>query len=182
MSATTRTRLASSLLLLLVFASGMLLGAALDRRLEGAQGTPDSADRLATESADGTEVGSPVGGPDDTADAAEAGTEPDAPAASNDEGRRAPMYERVGLRPDQALRIDSVVTRYRERVRELRAQASADYDAAYWQLVVTARDSIKGLMDVTQRAEYDALLEASDERRQTREDSVDGPIPSGSRN
>jgi Spy/CpxP family protein refolding chaperone len=161
MTTAARTRLASSVVLTLVFGSGLLLGAAIDRRLEGAQ-APDPAE-LAASPAPQSPPPSLGGASDPNA--------PDADEAEAGGEEREPMYSQVGLTPEQSARIEQVVVDYREHVRALRAESRARYDEAYWALVTEVRDSIKALMSAEQVARYDELLSDSDERRRAREEA-----------
>lgn len=161
MTTVARTRLASSVVLTLVFGSGLLLGAAIDRRLEGAQ-APDRGE-LAAATVSPPEAPAPrLGGSSDP-------NAPDEPDTGNED--REPMYSQVGLDPEQSARIEQVVVHYREHVRALRAESRARYDEAYWTLVTEVRDSIKALMTEAQVARYDELLSDSDDRRRAREEA-----------
>lgn len=85
-----------------------------------------------------------------------------------EEQRRTPMYERVGLSDAQRVQVDSIVVHYRGDVRELQRASREAYDQQYMALVEAVRESIKGVMDAEQRAQYDSMLAASDERRRAR--------------
>lgn len=85
-----------------------------------------------------------------------------------EEGRRTPMYERVGLSDAQRVLVDSIVVHYRSDVRELQRESRESYDQQYMALVEAVRGAIKGVMTAQQRTQYDSILAASDERRRTR--------------
>lgn len=82
--------------------------------------------------------------------------------------RRPPMYEQVGLTDGQRVLVDSIVVHYRRDVRELQRTSRESYDQEYMFLVDAVREAIKGVMTSDQRAQYDSLLTASDERRRAR--------------
>jgi len=89
------------------------------------------------------------------------------------ETRRSPMYERVGLSDAQRVAIDSIVVHYRSEVRELQRASREAYERDYMVLVDAVRDAIKGVMTEVQKVQYDSLLTASDERRRSRREGHD---------
>jgi len=99
-----------------------------------------------------------------------AATEPDTASAETPTPaeRRPPMYEQVGLTDGQRVLVDSIVVHYRQDVRELQRTSRESYEREYMVLVDAVRESIKGVMTSDQRAQYDSLLTASDERRRAR--------------
>lgn len=90
------------------------------------------------------------------------------------ETRRSPMYERVGLSDAQRVAVDSIVVHYRSEVRELQRASREAYERDYMVLVDAVRDAIKGVMTEVQQLQYDSLLTASDERRKNRREGRDG--------
>ena len=98
--------------------------------------------------------------------------EPVAPAAvaaeeaDEDRGgetrRRGLIVERVGLSAEQQVRVDSIVGHSRTMMRQLRA----DYRTGYGELIESTRSSIKDVLTPEQAAEYDALLNDFDRRRE----------------
>jgi hypothetical protein len=156
MATSARTRLLSMAVLALVFVSGAVVGAALDRRWAGA-----------------AEVSSPAG--DDENGDRDEGDERDR------DGRRAPMYERVGLKPGQRERIDSVLAHHRTAMKALNDEFSDDYQAMrdlqkqyreaysprYWEIVESTRAANKAVFDGEQAARYDSLLVEFDLRRRS---------------
>jgi hypothetical protein len=85
------------------------------------------------------------------------------------------MYEQVGLTDAQRVEIDSIVVHYRSDLRELQAHYRELYDAQRVEyderrgvLIDSVRQAIKFVMGPEQRAQYDSLLAASDERQRAR--------------
>lgn len=101
---------------------------------------------------------------------AQAALAPDSASAEApaEESRRRPMYEEVGLTAAQQVAIDSIVVHYRADVRELQRAAREAWEQEYMARVEAVREAIKGVMTEAQRAQYDSLLKASDERRRAR--------------
>lgn len=102
--------------------------------------------------------------------------EPVAPAAvaaeevDEDRGgenrRRGLIVERVGLSAEQQVQVDSIVGHSRTMMRQLRA----DYRTGYGELIESTRSSIKGVLTPEQAAEYDALLNDFDRRRELQDE------------
>lgn len=155
MPGNARTRLLSMVVLALVFASGLVVGVALDRRA--------LASAAASEAAETPSV-----------------TEATSEGESADE-RRVPMYERVGLRDDQEERIDSIVRHHRaamraledefedeyQAMRDLQRQYRDAYSPRYWAIVDSTRAAIRSVLDADQAQRYDSLLDAFDRRRRS---------------
>lgn len=99
-------------------------------------------------------------------------TAPTAPAAvaaeeaDEDRGgetrRRGLIVERVGLSAEQQVQVDSIVGHSRTMMRQLRT----DYRTGYGELIESTRSSIKDVLTPEQAAEYDALLNDFDRRRE----------------
>lgn len=142
-----RATVTSVLVLGLVFVSGTLVGRAWDQRSERAEvAQADDPER-------------PEG--------AEREEERD---EGGDERRRTPMYERVGLNESQLVTVDSIVVDHRTRWREVHREHRDAYDKAYWNYVSELRAAIMAVMTQDQRAQYDSLLTANDERRRRDDD------------
>lgn len=148
----TTKRLTTVFILLLVLATGSVLGVAVDRRLE-ARATPEEAGVSGPE-ASGTDAGS---------------------GANVDESvetprRRRLIVEEVGLSEPQKIRVDSIVSHYRERNRslqeELQAELQEEYRPRYRELVAETRAEIKKVLTGDQQRAYDSLLVEHDRRRQ----------------
>ncbi len=150
----TRTRLTTVFILLLVLATGSVLGVAVDRRLE-ARAT--SAQRLST-APEGSLAGE---------GAAEGGEE-----GSETPRRRRLVVEQVGLTQSQQVQVDSIVASFRQQTRsleeELRAELREAYMPLYRELVAETRTKIKSVLDEGQRMAYDSLLADHDRRREER--------------
>jgi hypothetical protein len=151
MAAALRTRLLSLAVLALVFVSGVVVGVAVDRRLDG---EPAVAAR------------------DDDDD--------DDDRRDRDGDDRRMLYERVeGLRDGQETRIDSVLTHHREAMRGLNRELRDDYQAMrdlqkqyrdayyprYWAIVDSTRAAIRSIFDPAQATQYDSLVAEFDRRR-----------------
>ncbi len=76
--------------------------------------------------------------------------------------RRGLIVERVGLSAEQQVQVDSIVGHSRTMMRQLRA----DYRTGYGELIESTRSSIKAVLTPEQAAEYDALLNDFDRRRE----------------
>jgi Spy/CpxP family protein refolding chaperone len=144
----TRARAAATSLgvLALVFVSGTLVGRAWDERSADARPAEEVQD-----------------------------TSQDAGVEDREARRRTPMYEQVGLTDAQRVEIDSIVVHYRSDLRELQAHYRELYDAQRVEygerrgiLIDSVRQAIKSVMGPEQRAQYDSLLAASDERQRAR--------------
>ncbi len=146
-----RTRFASLVVLAIVFASGIVVGFAWDRRLDAAE-----AEAYAN-----------------------ARAEAEAPSADEDEDgserrRRRPMYERVDPTAEQQLRIDSIVADYREGTRSFNRESREAYDQGMRALVLDARAAIRDVLSPRQAQMYDSLTAASDARERDRDSESDG--------
>lgn len=148
----TRTRLATVLILLLVLLTGSVLGIALDRRLESRA--------VASE-----------GGPSGEATAGER-TGRGGEAATPSPGRRRLIVEQVGLTDVQKTRVDSIVSHYRQQMRDLQEELQKELETAYTpryrSLLEETRSEIKGVLTSEQRLVYDSLLAEHDRRRAER--------------
>lgn len=140
MNAVRRARLLSVVVLAVVFGSGILVGFALDRRLDMAEAQRLSDSRLAS-------------------DEAEAGDDDD-----RSEQPRRYLYERVDPTDAQRVRIDSIVAAYQSDVRKFHRESRQFYDDGMRGLVLETREAIKGVLDPDQAARYDSLAADRDRR------------------
>ena len=152
----SRVRLLSMVVLALVFVSGVVVGVALDRRALASAAATEATDQVA-----------------------DADTPNDENESGDDEERRVPMYERVGLTDEQSARIDSIVGHHRQAMRDLENEFEDEYQAMrdlqreyrnaynprYWAIVDATRSAIRSVLDADQAARYDSLLNAFDRRR-----------------
>ena len=76
--------------------------------------------------------------------------------------RRGLIVERVGLSAEQQVQVDSILGQSRTMMRQLRT----DYRTGYGELIESTRSSIKAVLTPEQAAEYDALLNDFDRRRE----------------
>jgi hypothetical protein len=132
-----RTRLITVGVMSLIFSLGILAGVAADRTF---------GDPFALFAAPPTES--------EVAD-------PEAKEGEEAGNRSRWLIHQVDLSQDQRVFVDSVVAYYRAEVRAL----SRQYDAAYWEAVQATRDALRAVLDVEQREQYDALLDARDRSR-----------------
>ncbi|HSM03500.1 MAG TPA: hypothetical protein VK858_02715 [Longimicrobiales bacterium] len=126
----------TALVLVVVFGSGALVGAAVD----GLRGGEDPEEQV-REDGEGEQ-----------------------------ERRRTPMYEQVGISDEQRVVIDSIMVANRTKVRAERAE----YDSAYRAIVEETRAAILSVMNPEQQVQYDSLLAESDARRAAREQEERG--------
>jgi Spy/CpxP family protein refolding chaperone len=147
----TRTRFATVLILLLVLATGSVMGVAIDRRIgagggSGAEETSEGSDSLSTQG--------------------------DSVEGQSSGNQRRLMVEQVGLSDAQHAQVDSIVAEYRRRTRalhdELDDEIQAAYQPRYRVLLDEVREEIKGVLTPDQRMAYDSLLVDYDRRREER--------------
>ena len=143
MDARNRARWGSVAVLAVVFASGIVVGVAWDRRLDAAE-----TEAVAV---------------------AEETTAPGAEEESREPRRRRPMYEQVDPTDAQRVRIDSIVEAYRLDARTFHRNSREEYDAGMRALVVQTREAIKGVLNPDQAERYDSLTSARDARVRERE-------------
>ena len=142
----------SVVILGVIFATGVSLGLALDRRFDRPEEVAAvSGEQAATES-----------------------------EGEGDGERRVPMYHQVGaLTAEQDAKIDSIMEIRKESVRELRNDFDDfrdKYNARMWEISEGARVAIKGVLTPEQAARYDSLLAAYHDSRRGDEGS-DGRRP-----
>lgn len=133
MKSLIKTRLAALGVMLLVFAAGIAVGMVLDRTQ--AQAAPETGTSVERDRGDREGEG--------------------------EERRRGWIIERVDLRPDQQILVDSILEDFRERMKTFQRSSSREYG----RIVHEAREALKDVLDEDQRARYEALLEERDRRR-----------------
>ncbi len=164
----TRARITTALVLFLVLAAGMVLGVALDRRLEARDVT-------------GEEFRRPSGRPDmegrsrgfdpRSRDSSQSHT-PFQPGDSS-QRRRSLIVEQVGLTEAQKEQVDSIVGYYRARMRTLHDEFDEAYMTRFREITQTTRKEIEAILTVEQQAAYDSLVADWDRRREVRrQDSI----------
>jgi Spy/CpxP family protein refolding chaperone len=142
----TRTRLTTAGILILVLATGVVLGLAVAPRV--------------TDGAVAEEVQARGGG-------GERGDR-----SSGGSGRRRPLIvEQVGLSETQKTQVDSIVRLQRERYRALQEEFDEAYMPRYRALMEETRAAVKGVLTSDQRTMYDSLLAEHDLRRRERRES-----------
>jgi hypothetical protein len=163
MERSTRTRLATILILFLVLVTGSVLGIAEERQLEaravGRRGDwRGSGEARAGETRSGAE---------------RQGDEPS--------GRGRLIVEQVGLTEAQKAQVDSIVAHYRREMRDLQEELQTELQEAYTPryrgLIEETRVEIKSILTPQQITVYDSLLAEHDQRRGERRtrDSISGP-------
>lgn len=147
MESLQRTRLLSVGVLAVVLGAGVVLGLALDVRLDAA-------------------------GSDDGEPTEEVRNDEHDGGRSE---RRPPMYRQVGeLTDEQDERIDSIIDVHRDAMRQLQREFSEAYDPRYWAIIENTRESIKGVLTPGQAERYDSLLTRYDGRRPGKDEDAGG--------
>ena len=80
--------------------------------------------------------------------------------------RRRNMYEHVQPNEEQLSRIESIMTEHRARTTQLDEEMRAQSSAGFRVIVLETREAIKSVLTSEQAAEYQALLDAYDARRE----------------
>ena len=128
-----RTRLLSVVVLGVIFGSGVLLGFALDSRLDRPDEPPVAEEHVSTES----------GKKDDSQDGV-------------------PLYHQVGmLTAQQNASIDSIMELQKESIRELKRDFDEfrdKYNSRMSKIARGTREAIKGVLTAEQAMRYDSLL------------------------
>ena len=163
-----KARLTAALVLLMVLGTGMVLGVALERRLEA---------RSVQEYSSGATAGQP---PD--TQGRSRGYDPRSrdrlrePGEERDSLQRRPrlIVDQVGLSDQQKEQVDSIVGHFRSRMRALHDEFDQIYATRYREITEATREEIKKILTADQQAAYDSLLTEWDHRRDRRQDSVPG--------
>lgn len=134
-----RTRLLSAAVLVLVLASGVVLGLALD-----------------------------VGGGTQAAQSPE-GSASGSDASATRREHRQPLYRQVGeLSDSQEVRIEAVIRAQRDSMRVLQREFRDAYNTRYWAIIGRTRAAIRQSLTTAQAEKYDSLLADYDRRRNDR--------------
>lgn len=145
MERVTRTRLASLAVLVLVLASGVVLGRAWERSSAG-------------DGADAEEVRRDTRTGDD-----------DREERKDRRRGRNLIVDRIDLSEEQEERVDSIVDVHVREVRslqrELQARFEAEYEPRERAIVQNTREGIRAVLTPEQREEYDSLLAQRDRKR-----------------
>ena len=177
----TRARLTTAFVLFLVLGAGMVLGVALDRRLESGS--------VASE-----ETGRPDGRP--SPDGRPRGFDPRSrdPSRESSQNRGSSprgsslLVEQVGLSEVQREKVDSIVGYYRTQMSTLHQEFDQAYSTRFRELNRLVREEVRAVLTDDQRTVYDSLQADWARRRQERrEDSISGegnerPGTAGQRN
>jgi hypothetical protein len=139
MSDGTRLRISATLILVLVFGSGVLVGLALDRAVATAVGAPSDV------------VPAPVTTSDEGEEAEEA--------------PRRYVIDEVPMEIEQRSRVDSILASHRQKVDEAAEAHQAQYSAQ----VSATREAIRSVLTDEQRDLYDSLLAEARAAREQRQ-------------
>jgi hypothetical protein len=134
MEQSSRTRLVTALVIVVVFGAGVLLGLAADSNLRA-----DPAE-IVTESGD------------------------DERGAEESRGGRTLTYLRVEPNESQLTLIDSIVAEHRARTNALDEDLRAKYRSDFRVILLKTREAIKEVLTPEQAAEYQRLLDERDAR------------------
>jgi hypothetical protein len=134
MEQSSRTRLVTALVIVVVFGAGVLLGLAADSNLRA-----DPAE-IVTESRD------------------------DERGAEESRGGRTLTYLRVEPNESQLTLIDSIVVEHRARTNALDEALRAKYRSDFRVILLETREAIKEVLTPEQAAEYQRLLDERDAR------------------
>jgi hypothetical protein len=135
-----RARLATFGILVLVFGAGLAVGVAVDRQVAAAD-APAATERVPARG-DSREEGAPR--------------------------ERRMMIERVGLTPDQKVKVDSIVAARAD----IMAGLQKEYRELYWQIVDSTRASLRRTLTEDQALQYDSLAAENDRRRRPESVSI----------
>jgi Spy/CpxP family protein refolding chaperone len=162
----TRARLTTALVLLLVLASGVVLGMALDRQLAARGAIGEEARRTeGRPGMDGRNRGFDPRSRDSTRDSSQ-GRAP---------SQRGPslIVEQVGLSEIQKVQVDSIVGYYSTQMTELHEEFNGAYNPRYREIMVKSREDMLSILTAEQRVVYDSLLvEMRARREESRRDST----------
>lgn len=145
-----KTRLATVVVLAVVFGSGVLLGLAADSSLNAE--SPPSVVEITP--------GTP-----------EAGSEE--PVAEPAEGGRRYIYHQVDPNEAQLARIDSIVAEWRVRREAFDEESTARWEAGRREFVLEARNAIKAVLSPEQAAAYQKLLDEWEAERAAASENED---------
>jgi hypothetical protein len=161
----TRARLTTGLVLLLVLASGVVLGIALDRQLDARgvigeeSGRPDGRPGM-----DGRSRGFDSRSRDSSRDPSES-------RGSSQRGSSL-IVEQVGLSEAQQVQVDSIVGYFRTQMRNLHSEFDEAYTNRFQELNQTVRAEVRAILTTEQRTVYDSLQADWQRRRQDHQDSI----------
>ncbi len=160
----TRTRLATASVLILVLATGMVLGIAVDRQLD-ARDAPSEDARWSRPSGGGEREGR--GAVDHSRDTSRSLTRgPSQRGASL-------LVEQVGLSEGQLEQVDSIMRFYGGQMRDLHEEFNEAYSTRYREIQTASREAVRGVLTAEQVMVYDSMrIEWQRRREERREDST----------
>jgi hypothetical protein len=144
----TRTRLATASVLVLVLASGVVLGLALDHQME-----------VRNASNQGFSRSRPPGGADRGGRGATDSSWDSARASSRGSSERGSslLVEQVGLSEVQSEQMDSIMRFYRGQMRSLHEEFNDAYNSRYMEIQSASREAVRGVLTVDQLEVYDSI-------------------------
>ena len=164
----TRARLTTAIILVLVLGAGVVSGMALDRGLQERSRTAEGFRRSGGRSGmDGRSRGFE----------SRPGEPPRDPSRPGDSLQPRPplIVEQVGLSEEQRMQADSIFWFYRSQMRVLHEEFDSAYTSRYRGIMAESREAMLGILTEEQRVRYDSLLvEMSRRRQERRQDSVSG--------
>ena len=164
----TRARLTTGIVLLMVLGAGGVLGVALDRQLR--------AGDVALEQAGRPEGRSGMDGRGRVYDPRSRDPARDSAGGRGSSPRGGTMIvDRVGLSETQKAKVDSIVGYYRGQMRALHEEFDEAYSTRYRDLNRMVREEVRAVLTDAQRTTYDSLQAVWTQRRQERQlDSISG--------
>ena len=165
LKASTRTRLATASVLVLVLAAGMVLGIAVDRQLE-ARGA----------SSEGARWSRPPGGGDRGVRGA-GDRSPDSsrsPSRGPSQRGSSLLVEQVGLSEVQLAQVDSIMRFYGGQMRALHEEFDDAYNTRYREIQTASREAVRGVLTAEQVTVYDSIRAEWQRRREERRDDSTG--------
>jgi Spy/CpxP family protein refolding chaperone len=154
----TTARLTAAMVLILVLGAGVVLGVALDRKLEGRVTPGEDLSRQTRRP-----------GPDSRGRGFDPGGKP-----AHDR-RPTMIVDQVGLSAEQNEKVDSIVQYYGSQMRDLHDEFDEAYMTRFREIMSITREEIKAVLTPEQTVAYDSLTADWERRRQERRlDSVSG--------
>ena len=164
----TRAKVTAAIVLSLVLGSGVVLGVALDRRLEARNVAGEESMRPDRRPG----VDSRSRGFDPRSRDSSRG-----PSQGRDSSQRRPslIVEEVGLSEAQRAQADSIYWHYGGQMQALHEEFDEAYSPRYREIVAQSREDMLGILTAEQRVVYDSLLVERERRREERRsDSIEG--------
>lgn len=163
-----RARFVTALVLLSVLGAGVIIGVALDRRLEATEsGRERLRDVNGGRSSSERRWGNDARGRDSSQ-----------VTEARDSARRRPslFFDQVGLTEEQMNKVDSIVGYFRAQMRALHEELDEVYNTRVRELNQAARTEVRAVLSADQLIVYDSIRADWERRRQERrQDSTSVP-------